>query len=323
MHNVMKCTRCKEPAGIKLDSHNAKFCPDCFDIFFQRAVTTAMKKFGLGVDVPLMVAVSGGKDSLACWDVLQRLGYDTLGIHIDLGIPEFSEQSIAAARSFADERGLEFRVASMEEVFGWPLPVLDKRIRKNTCSVCGTLKRSLINQLAVETGYRHLATGHHLDDESARLLGNMIRHHQQYLEKFQPHLPSIHPMQAARLKPLYRLDQTEIRYYCQIRDIHPVEGEGCPFNKGATSHYFQKAMGWLEKKMPGTKRDFLFTYLKNNPPQPEEAFGSCRRCGQPTYVDLCGACRLADQLEQQEKEWAERDQARMEEQAGETAADQA
>lgn len=306
MHNVMKCTRCKEPAGIKLDSHNAKFCPDCFEIFFQRAVITAMKNFGLGTDVPLMVAISGGKDSLACWDVLNRLGYETLGIHIDLGIPEFSEASIAAGQRFADEYGLPFKVVSMEEKFGWPLPVLDRRIRKNTCSVCGTIKRSLINQLTVETGYKHIATGHHLDDESARLMGNLIRNHTQYLEKYQPHLPSAHPMQAARLKPLYRCDQIEILYYNEIRGIKPVEGMGCPFNKGATSHYYQKAMTWLEKKMPGTKRDMVFSYLKNHPPQKEEAQGSCKRCGQPSFVEHCGACRLADQLEEQDKRDRER-----------------
>ena len=34
----------------------------------------------------ILVAVSGGKDSLALWDVLRRQGYQADGLYIDLGI---------------------------------------------------------------------------------------------------------------------------------------------------------------------------------------------------------------------------------------------
>ena len=34
----------------------------------------------------MLVAVSGGKDSLALWDVLIELGYQTTGLHLSLGI---------------------------------------------------------------------------------------------------------------------------------------------------------------------------------------------------------------------------------------------
>ncbi len=298
----MKCTRCRGAAEIRLPSHNAKFCPDCFDLFFKSAVAKAMKTFGLGTDTKIMVAVSGGKDSLTCWDVLSRLGYETLGVHVDLGIPEFSEASIAAAQTFADERGLRLKIVPMVELFGYSLPQIHNKTNKDTCAACGVLKRSFLNRLVVEEDIGYVATGHHLDDESGRLLGNIIRNHQRYLEKFYPYLPSSHPAQAARLKPLYRLDQREIRYYVKMRDIKPVEGEGCPFNKGATSHYYQQAMAFLEDKMPGTKRDFLFTYLKRHKPAVEDEFGSCVRCGQPTYVELCGACRLKDQIEAKMKQ---------------------
>lgn len=297
--NQMKCTRCRQPAFIRLPSHNAKFCDDCFDLFFQSAVGKAMKLFGLPPGTRLMVAVSGGKDSLACWDILSRLGYPTLGVHIDLGIPEYSQASIDAARAFAEPRGLDLKVVPMIDLFGHHLPELHHRTNKDTCAVCGVLKRSFINRVGVEEGLAYVATGHHLDDESARLMGNLIRHQTQYLEKFYPYLPSTHPQQAARIKPLYRVDQDEIRHYCRIRDIKPVSGASCPFSRGATSHYFQEAMAFLEDKMPGTKRDFLFTYLKDRqPPQPDDQEpNSCRRCGQPTYLELCGACRLRDQLE--------------------------
>jgi len=294
----MKCTRCKEPAEIRLPSHNAKFCDACFEKFFQAGVERGLKMVGFPRETPVAVAVSGGKDSLALWDVLSRLGVRVLGIHLDLGLGDFSAASRQAVEGLASERGLEFRIFSLKEAFGHEIPEVARATRLETCSVCGTLKRSVLNRLAVDLGYPALATGHHLDDEAGRLAGNLIRHKTQYLDKFYPYLPSVHPNQAARIKPLFRLDQDEIRAYCRIRGIRPAEGEGCPFSKGATSHYFQEAMAFLEGRMPGTKRDFLFTFLKGRRPPTEATFQTCSSCGQPTYGQLCGVCRLKARLSQ-------------------------
>ena len=41
-------------------------------------------------------------------------------------------------------------------------------------------------QVLTELGYDTLATGHHLDDEAGRLLGNMIRGHQEYMDQQWP-----------------------------------------------------------------------------------------------------------------------------------------
>jgi tRNA(Ile)-lysidine synthase TilS/MesJ len=41
----------------------------------------------------LLVAVSGGKDSLALWDILLKLGYKTDALYVNLGIGGYSESS--------------------------------------------------------------------------------------------------------------------------------------------------------------------------------------------------------------------------------------
>ncbi len=302
----MKCTRCRGEAVVRLPSHNAKFCAECFDLFFLSSVRRGLKKLDPPPHRPIAVAVSGGKDSLAAWDVLHRLGYETVGLHLDLGVEGFSEASAATVAAFARPRGLDWRVYELEALFGYRLPDLDRRTRLDTCAVCGALKRGWLNRLAVEEGFTVLATGHHLDDEAGRLLGNLVRHRRQYLAKFYPYLPSTHPKLAARIKPLYRVDETEIKTYVALRGIEPVQGPGCPFQKGATSHYFKAALEFLEEKMPGTKRDFLFTYLKRQKPplEAEEGFMTCAVCGQPTYGELCAVCRLKERLSAQEARWA-------------------
>ncbi len=65
-----------------------------------------MKQFGLPANTAILVAVSGGKDSLALWDVLHDLGYQTKGLHLGLGIDGFSEASREAIETFAKERDL-------------------------------------------------------------------------------------------------------------------------------------------------------------------------------------------------------------------------
>jgi len=292
-----KCSRCRGRAEIALPSHHARFCPECFDQFFQKAVIRALKKLRVPVERPLMVAVSGGKDSLAAWDVLQRLGYPVTGLHLNLEIGDFSEASREAVQSFASLRHLDWSEYRLSEEFGYSLPEVQSRFKRKICSVCGRLKRQLFNRLTVREGFGTLVTGHNLDDEAGRLLGNLVGNRQEFVSKQHPFLPSPHPLIPAKLKPLYRVEIKEIRIYCELRGIEPVEAT-CPFSKGATSHTFKEALDFLEGRMPGTKRSFLFSYLQGK--QPFESggdFGTCKLCGYPAPYEICGLCSLKGQLE--------------------------
>ena len=44
---------------------------------------------GFGPQERILVAVSGGKDSLGLWDILNRLGYQADGLYLGLGIDEY------------------------------------------------------------------------------------------------------------------------------------------------------------------------------------------------------------------------------------------
>ena len=56
----------------------------------------------------VLVAVSGGKDSLALWDVLVGLGYRTTGVHLSLGIGAEPE---ADMQKFVDSHACEWKKA--------------------------------------------------------------------------------------------------------------------------------------------------------------------------------------------------------------------
>ncbi len=59
----------------------------------------------------------------------------------------------------------------------------------------------------------------------------------------------------------------------------------------------------MEDKMPGTKRDFYFTYLKHRDAPVADAQGVsvCKQCGSPAYFDVCSVCRLKAEMSEESK----------------------
>ncbi len=296
----MKCTRCRRPARHRFPTHNVRFCDQCLEIFVQRQVAKAIKQFDmLRPGQRVLVAVSGGKDSLVLWKVLNDLGYETEGLHLVLDLGRFSEQSLAACREMARRLDRPLHLPRFRRLSGYTMDQVVRANRREYCSVCGTLKRHFMNRLCRELGADTVASGHHLDDEAGRLLGNLVRNHTRYLENQWPVLEALEGQMARKVKPLCRLAGNEIKAYAQTLELPAVWGK-CPRSKGATLPYYQNAMNYLDQKMPGTKRNLYLGFLKaKGPPPPKpKAGGSCRLCGGPTYVEVCSACRLLERTRQ-------------------------
>jgi uncharacterized protein (TIGR00269 family) len=296
----MKCRKCGGPAVLELRRHNAAFCAGDFAEFFQRQVTEAIRKHRMFTrEEPVLVAVSGGKDSLALWDVLSREGYTTTGLYLNLGIFEYSRESRAKCEAFAAERGLKLLVVDVEEAVGAPIPTVQQATRRPTCSACGLSKRYLLNRAALEQGFAVVATGHNLDDEAATLFGSVMHWQTEALPRQSPVLPSTHPKLARRVKPLYRLSERETAAFAFLRGIDYIVEE-CPFSKGATSLLYKEILNRLEDASPGAKHNFFYGFLEKGRPAFEKAESvtllECARCGQVTTGSLCAFCKLADQV---------------------------
>jgi benzaldehyde dehydrogenase (NAD) len=102
------------------------------------------------------VAVSGGKDSLALWDVLLKMGYKADALYVNLGIGGYSEVSHAKVVKFsetvADPHGAVLHVHTVEQAAGAGIRELAMLIHRPTCSTCGTIKRYQFNRVALELG---------------------------------------------------------------------------------------------------------------------------------------------------------------------------
>jgi uncharacterized protein (TIGR00269 family) len=298
----MKCTRCRERAEIHLRAHNSAFCRPCFLFYFRRQVERAIA--GERMFVPterLLVAVSGGKDSLALWDVLADLAYDTTGLYLGLGIGAYSDESREKAEQFAARRGLPLRVITLEdEGAGLAVPAVAQATRRVPCSACGTMKRHYFDAAAIEGGFDVLVTGHNLDDEAARLMGNVLRWQKDHLSRQRPVLPATHPKFVRKVKPLYLTSEYETAAYAFMRGIDYVVEE-CPNAAGATQLLYKDALNRLEVASPGTKLAFVKEFLRTAQPAfavvEREDPHDCDRCGMPAYGSRCAYCRLVDEVQ--------------------------
>jgi uncharacterized protein (TIGR00269 family) len=245
----------------------------------------------------LLVAVSGGKDSLALWDVLLDLGYRASGLYLGLGIGGYSSRSGELVRAFAAEREAELLEVDLASEYGFDIPTAGARGSRSTCDVCGISKRYVFNRAALERGYDVVVTGHNLDDEAATLLGNTLRWQTDYIARA-PVLPSEEGL-VRKVKPLYRLSELETAAYAFLRGIDYVVEE-CPLVSGNTQLRYKEAMNRLEATSPGTKAQFFLSYLDRGAPlfarQDDADLRPCEVCGQPTTGRFCAFCRARAQI---------------------------
>jgi uncharacterized protein (TIGR00269 family) len=296
----VRCIRCRQPANVEVRRHRSAFCAACYPQWFRNQVertTEADRMFGR--DDRVLVAVSGGKDSLALWHALIKLGYQADGFYIRLGIGEYSKRSQAKAEAFAVKHQLTLHQVDLHADHGFTVPQLKDQRSNKPCAACGTVKRYHFNRVAVELGYDVVATGHNLDDEAATLFGNVMHWQSDFLGRQGPVLESTHPGLARKVKPLYRLAEREAAAYCLIERIDYIL-EDCPMAAGAKSLEYKDALNALEERQPGLKQRFLTGFLKNRrtlpvvTTEPSTELRACSRCGSPTTAEVCSYCRMID-----------------------------
>jgi tRNA-5-methyluridine54 2-sulfurtransferase len=301
----MKCRVCRGPAVIDVRRHNAAFCRDHFVVHCRDQVRRAIHAHRMieGED-RVLVAVSGGKDSLALWDLLAALGIPADGLILGLGIDDYSGSSVGFARAYARERRWTLHEVDLAGDVGFTIPSAAEATRRAPCSACGLSKRHLFNAFALDHGYTVVATGHNLDDEAAVLLGNVLRWDVEYLGRQHPVLPATEGF-VRKVKPLIRLGERETAAYCVIRGID-YQVEECPMAAGNRHLGYKQMLNELEDRSPGTKAAFLFGFLErghlrfaDRVERERDALNACTSCGAPTPGDVCAFCRLRERAARQ------------------------
>ena len=304
------CQICKQK-GIRKESviymkeHRLALCKEHFLEWFEKRVKETVKEFKMfSPKERILVAVSGGKDSQTLWYVLNKLGYQADGFFINLGIGEYSEESLQKVKELGKLLGKEPYIVDLEEEVGAPLPTLKNIVMGTACSVCGRIKRYHFNKAAKKLGYKVVATGHNLDDESSSLLANLINWNLKFLARKFPVLPEEKGF-PRKVKPLVKLTEEQIKTYADLSGV-PYTNRSCPLGDTASLHFYKHLMEEIEDHARGTKYRFYFEFLKKVFPifnalkeeMVEGELQTCKVCGEPSPSEICFVCKLKERLKE-------------------------
>jgi len=290
----MRCSLCDETAVMAEPARcKAHFIED-----FERRVVETITEFDLlrtGMRVP--VAVSGGKDSLTILTILKRAGHDVTAIAIDEGIAGYRDKTLEDARRHCEVLGVPLKIYSFQELAGMPLDAMVAR-GHHPCSVCGTLRRHLLNVAA--KGFDVIATGHNADDEAQAVLMNIIKGNTELFSRLGPRSGNASSGASGftpRVKPLYFCAEKEVLAYAWLNGIADTFVE-CPHVTQSYRHVIRDALNSYAKDAE-TKRKILRNYLAMKARMPADE-GSprrvCERCGEPSSKDICNACKYLAML---------------------------
>ncbi len=291
------CTFCGQPA-IYLDRQTDRLlCADHFtDAFEGRVRETIIREEMISAGDLVAVALSGGKDSSVLLFLLHRqcrdIKADIVAITIDEGIPGYRDETISAARELTETLGITHRVLSFPDAYGDTLGGLLEGREERSCSVCGVLRRQLLQTAADNLGASVLATGHCLDDEVQAMMMNYLRGDLGRIARDASTGPG--SGMVRRVKPLKSVTEKEVALYGMIRCIWRELPE-CPYAGNALRSDVRSLVGKLERESPGAMRRIAEGYkvvqtaarLKPAPP-----FSRCASCGAPCSGDLCRTCAI-------------------------------
>jgi len=285
-----------------INSKNTNFIKN-----FENNVKNTIYKFNLlGNKDKILVAVSGGKDSTTVLYVLNKLGYPVEAITINALIGNYSKHNLENIKTFCKEQHIKLHEISFRKEFGYSLCYIrsvlqSKGIHLKSCTLCGVLKRYLLNKYTRKLKATKLVTGHNLDDVAQSVLMNFFRNQLELSSRLGPITGLIKDKKfVARVKPLYLTTEKDVEIYSKLQNF-PVKYGRCPCSSDAYRNSVRNLLNEYEQISPRTKKNIITWYLKVLPKikdyfYTDESLRYCMKCGEPSKKDVCMACFIIEKL---------------------------
>lgn len=293
---------CKGDASVFLPHARAYYCNIDFIQYLVKRVKKTIEKYKLiSSGEKVLVAISGGKDSITLLDILAvlraDLNFKIHALHIDLGIRGYSEDSKDKCLKASKSLGIPLTVISIPKTFNLSLPELAKRSKREACSICGSIKRYITNLAAYYWGVDRVATGHTLDDLSTYTLKNLLVGDYTMISKLQPKTQTLKSL-ISRVRPLAEVYNEETRMYVLIKRL-PHVYENCPLTPKRSLDLSVKGfLDSIEREHPSIKLGFYkstikaFKRLTTSPIEAQEDLVECRICKMLASSRICSFCKL-------------------------------
>ena len=209
----------------------------------------------------VLVAVSGGKDSISMLHILHLLqrsspiAFELQAVTIHQG---YEEQDTSALEAHCREHGFPYRVERV------PIKeILEEKLQPGVipCSLCSRIRRGALYSLAVKLGCAKIALGHHLDDLLETLLLNLFYGGQ--LRSMAPRFRSDDGRNTI-IRPLAYVPEALLMEYAATMafPVTTCATEGCDDNPGAKRQRMKALLCQLDQEVYGLRGNMLRA-LKN------------------------------------------------------------
>lgn len=257
----------------------------------------------------VVVALSGGKDSTSVLYILHKLGYNVSGFMIDLHLGEWSKKNRENVEGFCSELGIDLHIYDMKKELGQGICFIKQIVKEKKnltgCSVCGIMKKWIINKEAKRLKADKLVTGHNLDDECQTVLMNFLKGNVYLGANSSPATNqgnqegvNSNKLFVQRVKPLFFIAESDIRKYSKAMKF-PVLYERCPCAFGT---YRVETRAWMDLLSDKEKLKVVESWQEMIPELKEvEASSSgrsqnevrrCSVCGEGSNKEVCNACEI-------------------------------
>lgn len=251
----------------------------------------------------IALGVSGGKDSFSLLYLINKLSekkriMNLKIIVVDEGIKGY--RNLNNVKKYCKEKNIDLHVYSFKKEFGMTLDEMLKKTNLKPCSICGVLRRFLLNSKARELGAKKIATGHNLDDEAQSILMNQFRGNIERSARLGPITGILtDPRFVRRIKPFYFLTEEEVTTYCSLKRF-PVKHDKCPYAITSYRAEVKEILNKFTKKHKQTKHAIINSFLDILPLLKEKyakvKIKSCKNCGEPCSGDVCKVCELLEEI---------------------------
>jgi tRNA 2-thiocytidine biosynthesis protein TtcA len=207
----------------------------------------------------VLVAVSGGADSMALLDLLSQHiwhyadNIDLYAVYVDLGFGDDAENRCERMQNYCDQLRVDVKILRTD--IG-PYAHSDAN-RERPCFLCSRLKRKKIFETAEELGCQKIVFGHHKDDIIETLMINMI-----WGREISTMIPNLAVFQGKYnvLRPMVYIEEELVKKYCAERHTPIIEQE-CPTDGHSKRQFVKEWLAELEGEVNGAKEN-IFASMK-------------------------------------------------------------
>ncbi len=252
-------------------------------------------------DDKILVAVSGGKDSTVVLHLLKKFGYCVEAVTVDAHIGCYTEENLKNIRKFCSSLDVKLHEISFRKAFGASLCYIRDTLNNSgfnfkSCTVCGVLRRYLLNKKARELKADKIVFGHNLDDGAQGFFMNLLKNRLELSARMGPVTGVKKEIGfVTRVKPLFFTSEADVIKYSKMH-CFPVKYGKCPCSVEGFRNFVKDLLNNYEKSNVDVKRNIVDYFMLRINDLKSSLMSSSRKvcvfCEEPSSGDICRSCRL-------------------------------